>query len=132
MDLRDNTLRKDERLSGKKSIATLLADGRWGSYACLRYCWLAREVPEGEEVPASRVLVAVPKRLFKRAVKRNLLKRRIREAWRRQKIAGIDILLQYNSPEPAAYREIWNAVAGIVRKIGGTSDTGGGEQQSVQ
>ena len=36
-----NTLGKVSRLSGKKSIATLLADGKWGSYGHFRYCWLA-------------------------------------------------------------------------------------------
>ena len=35
-----NTLSKAERLSGKKSIATLLADGRWGALGHFRYCWL--------------------------------------------------------------------------------------------
>ena len=33
----------------------------------------------------NRIMVSVPKKLFKRAVKRNLLKRRIRESYRKQK-----------------------------------------------
>ena len=37
-----NTLGKDERLSGKKSVATLLAGGRWGSLGHFRYCWMVR------------------------------------------------------------------------------------------
>lgn len=117
MDLRGNTLRKDERLSGKKSIATLLADGRWGVHGCIKYCWMPR-TPDGDvaEMP-SRLLVSVPKRLFKRAVKRNLLKRRMREAWRIQKPAGIDILLQFNEPEVADYPSILEAVTGIIDKI---------------
>ena len=117
MDLRGNTLRKDERLSGKKSIATLLADGRWGVHGCIKYCWMPR-TPDGDvaEMP-SRLLVSVPKRPFKRAVKRNLLKRRMREAWRIQKPAGIDILLQFNEPEVADYPSILEAVTGIIEKI---------------
>ena len=137
MDLRGNTLRKDERLSGKKSIATLLADGRWGVYGCLKYCWMPRTCDAGvagtaapencgpasgkgagsvQELP-SRLLVSVPKRLFKRAVKRNLLKRRIREAWRIQKPSGIDILLQFNDSEVADYTAILEAVTGIIERI---------------
>lgn len=114
MDLRGNTLRKDERLSGKKSIATLLADGRWGVCGCIKYCWLPRTCDA--ELP-SRLLVSVPKRLFKRAIKRNLLKRRIREAWRIHKPAGIDILLQYNSAEVSGFQDILTAVSDIVERI---------------
>jgi ribonuclease P protein component len=42
-------------------------------------------VREEGDIPAT-VAIAVPKRLFKRAVDRNLLKRRIREAYRKHKM----------------------------------------------
>ena len=131
-----NTLSKAERLSGKKSIATLLADGKWGSYGHFRYCWMARpEGPcpssqknahQGRALPAGagiagefpgRILVSVPKRFFKRAVKRNLLKRRIREAYRVRKIAGVDVMFQYNSAELAPFTAISADVAAILSRI---------------
>lgn len=107
-----NTLSKAERLSGKKSIATLLADGRWGSFGHFRYCYLPFASQE-----SCRIMIAVPKRLFKRAVKRNLLKRRIREAYRVRKIAGVDILFQYNSPELADFATISAEVEAILARI---------------
>jgi len=107
-----NTLSKAERLSGKKSIATLLADGRWGSFGHFRYCYLPFASQEG-----CRIMIAVPKRYFKRAVKRNLLKRRIREAYRVRKIAGVDILFQYNSPELADFATISAEVEAILARI---------------
>lgn len=70
----------------------------------------------------ARLLVSVPKKTFKRAVKRNLYKRRIRESWRRQKHllaegTGIDIMIKYTSKELLAYEEIYTAVGQIIEKI---------------
>ena len=71
---------------------------------------------------ACRILVSVPKKLFKRAVKRNLLKRRIRESWRRLKHSiqgeqGMDILLIYSTKEIMTYQEIYSYVENIISKL---------------
>ena len=56
---------------------------------------------------ASRMMVSVPKKCFKRAVKRNLLKRRIREAYRRNKPSlPMDILFVYLPKEILSYEQI--------------------------
>lgn len=67
-------------------------------------------------------MVSVPKKMFKRAVKRNLLKRRIRESWRKQKhslyaAGGTDILFIYPSKEILSYEEIYASVGNIIEKI---------------
>lgn len=109
-----NTLPKKERLCGKTSIGMLLAKGRHGNVPGLRFCCL---VGNGQE--DDRVMVSVPKKLFKRAVKRNLLKRRLRESYRRQKHSlapGIDLLMTYSTKEILSYEEIYAAVGQVIEK----------------
>lgn len=67
---------KEQRLRQRETIANLSAKGSPLFKFPLKAYWM----PGGAEV--SRYAVAVPKKSFKRAVKRNLLKRRIREAIR--------------------------------------------------
>ena len=110
-----NTLPKKERLCGKKSIENLLARGRHGSAGAIRSIF-----SEGNGEEFNRILVSVPKKLFKRAVKRNLLKRRIRESWRKQKNSldpGKDILFIYSTKEMLTYQEIYSLVGTVISKI---------------
>ena len=110
-----HTFPKAERISGVKDVAALLSGGKWMRSELLKACYMRN----GLEY--SRIVVSVPKRLFKRAVKRNLLKRRIREAYRLQKEllaeGGFDILLQYNSPEVAEFQAVKQDVAGVLQRI---------------
>lgn len=111
-----NTLSRDERLRGKTNISTLMSKGKWNSCSCFKYCVLC---PNGKDF--SRIMISVPKRLFKRAVKRNLLKRRIREAYRtRKSILGdlhADILFQYNTSEILSGSQINGMIQEILNKI---------------
>ena len=112
-----NTLPKKERLCGKTVISKLLAKGKHGSVPGLRYLCLY-----GNEAEVTRMMVSVPKKSFKRAVKRNLLKRRIRESWRKQKqmlsVEGnLDILFMYAVKEVLSYEEIYAAVGQIIENI---------------
>ena len=111
-----HTLPKKERLCGKTGISKLLADGKHGNIPGFRFCYLTEN-----QLDYNRIMVSVPKKIFKRAVKRNLLKRRIRESWRLQKEAlnatGVDILFTYSTKEILDFKEVQAAVAKIIEKI---------------
>ncbi|MDR1623950.1 MAG: ribonuclease P protein component [Tannerellaceae bacterium] len=76
------TFSKEERLSWKRHIDLLFEKGQSFVAFPLRVIYLLLD--EKKEVPVS-ILVSVSKRKFKRAVKRNQIKRRVREAYRMQK-----------------------------------------------
>jgi ribonuclease P protein component len=111
-----HTLPKKERLCGKTGISRLLNNGKHGNIPGFRYCYLI-----GNELDFNRIMVSVPKKIFKRAVKRNLLKRRIRESWRLQKMSlntkGVDILFNYSTKEILDQNTIQDAVSKIIEKV---------------
>ncbi len=74
-----NTFHKQERLSGKKAIDLLFAKGKGSSIAPLK---LIIKTSLSTQIYPARIMFVVPKKKFKRAHDRNLLKRRMREAYR--------------------------------------------------
>lgn len=111
----DARLPKSERLSGKTSVARLFERGKGHVSGCIRCKYLIR----GDEDP-SRIVVSVPKRSFKRAVKRNLLKRRIRESYRLQKVLlgpGVDILFIYQSKEVLPFEVIFADMTALLEAV---------------
>ena len=111
-----HTFHKKERICGKTGIAKLLACGKFGNIPGFRYCYMTEN-----GLGINRIMVSVPKKLFKRAVKRNLLKRRIRESWRLQKqsmnTSGVDILFTYATKDIMEFQEIQTSVAKIIDKV---------------
>lgn len=116
------TLPKSERLCGGVAIKRLLAGGRFGYEGPLKFCWLPRTDQTEDAAPGNRLMVSVSKKLYKRAVKRNRLKRLLREAYRLQKgtdlmPCGVDLLLVYNSKEMASFEQVSAAVKTVLQRI---------------
>ena len=82
MQFPDPTFRKEERLCSRKAIGELFNSGGSFYSTPFQVIWLPAPV---EFLPPAQVAVSVAKRLFRKAVKRNLIKRRIREAYRKNK-----------------------------------------------
>jgi ribonuclease P protein component len=88
----DSRFRKEERLKSNLAIQALLKKGRSLSSFPLKIFWIITEDPS-QEFPV-RVAVSVPRKKFRSAVDRNLLKRRIRESYRQNKHSLYDFLMQ--------------------------------------
>jgi len=88
------TFRKIERLSGKKSFNELFQNGKSFRISDLQVFWII--VSEKDDSPV-KVSISVSKKRFKKAVDRNLIKRRIKEAYRINK----DILYTYIKNNPS-------------------------------
>ena len=78
-----NTLSKAERLCSKLQIDRLFAGGS-KSFSIYPLRVVFGPMAKQEEAPAA-ILVSVSKKRFKRAVKRNRIKRQVREAYRKNK-----------------------------------------------
>lgn len=78
-----------ERLSGRKRIEHLYANGKSIHLPAIRVMWIFHS----EEAPFSaQVMFSAPKKKFKKAVTRNRLKRLMREAYRKNKHLLYDFL----------------------------------------
>ena len=106
MEERRYTFSKEERLCSKKLIERLFAGGNRSFPAFpLRVVYMPLSVDEN---PADvSILISVPKKRFKHAVKRNLVKRQVREAYRLNKHILIDSLKAQESPQKMVLAFIW-------------------------
>jgi ribonuclease P protein component len=94
------TLSKEERLSWKRHIDVLFEKGESFISFPLRVVYL----PAIEQMPSTvSMLVSIPKKRFKRAVKRNLLKRQVREAFRLDKYKLVEPLEAENKQMMVAF-----------------------------
>lgn len=94
METKTNGFAKNERLCKKSVIEKLYAEGRSVAAFPLRAVYLPVEPEEG--TPAATVLISVSKKRFRHAVDRNLVKRRLREAYRLNKYQFIETLQHKN------------------------------------
>lgn len=97
----------------------MFESGESGFIFPFRYVWFA----EADEIPSAEVLFSVPKKFHKRANKRNLLRRRTKEAYRLQKLllhngrpVNLDLALIYSSKEELSYKTISNASGGFWKR----------------
>ena len=118
------TFNKEERLHHKQRFDQLLASGESFVVYPLRVIFRISERPV-DMFPA-RLAVSVPKKRFKRAVKRNRIKRLIREAYRLHKpqlYTGIpvdktvDMLFIYLHENVAKYPKFEKAIGDVIKKI---------------
>ena len=81
------TLKKTERISYQREIDRLFIQGSAFLSYPLRVVYLVQKPFSGATIS---VLISVSKKKFKRAVKRNRMKRLIREAYRQKKAALVN------------------------------------------
>ena len=121
------TLPRSERLRSLKAIRRLFGEGHSGFVYPFRYVWIAdRRVGEAEG-RGIEAMFSVPKKFHKRANKRNLLKRRTREAYRLNREAlsqavaerdvTLDIAFVYSTKECHSHKTITNALQRILEQV---------------
>ena len=130
--MQSNCLPRAERIRSLKAIRRLFAEGRGGFVYPIRYMALCSKCAEQEPNVQSKsrgveVLFSVPKKFHKRANKRNLLKRRMREAYRLsrkgvvEKLCAasqeLDLALIYSTNELHDYKTIENAIRKILEQV---------------
>lgn len=123
----DRSFGKAHRLCGKKRIDRLFAEGQSFFAYPFRCVWTVMD-PEWEKVSAPvQILISVGKKNHKRAVVRNKLKRRIREAYRLNRPCWEDVsssqgrivtvALLYTSKEILEYSVIEHGVVKVLSEI---------------
>jgi ribonuclease P protein component len=121
------TFGKHERLHSNRGIEKLFASGRRFNIHPMRVLWRVRKEEEGRSESA-KILISVPKKSYSRSVDRNLIKRRIREAYRKNKFlltietgkdnsGSVELAFIYNGREIPEYHELEIKVISALQTI---------------
>ena len=107
---------KDERITNKKVIQKLFESGKKVSLSP----FIVKYIFEKKEIK-NKILISVSKSKIKSSVKRNLLKRRIRESFRLNKSIiknlGCSLAFVYSSTKILNYNEINKSLIKLLKKI---------------
>lgn len=118
---------KSHKLCGETTVDRLFREGVGFSRFPLRVVYIVNDEPRNGEAPL-RMMVSVGKKRFKRAVKRNRVKRLVREAWRLRMadveaamkaadIKGLHVAFVFLSNELPSFADVDAAMAKAVDKL---------------
>lgn len=112
---------KKERLKSKKMIEQVFQDGKTLKQYPLKLFYLRAELTEDSKCQAA---MAVPKKRIRQAVKRNRIKRLMREAYRQNKepifnkmVGNYALLFLYLGKEGPEYREVESAMKTLLLRF---------------
>ncbi len=119
------TFKKKEHLCSKKRISALYSKGNQFFYYPFKVIWLNIESYTGES--PVQLLITVSKKNISSAVSRNLIKRRIREAYRLNKNYFYDyltktskqniLILHYTEKKIISYKEMKTKIILILQRL---------------
>ncbi|NQU86434.1 MAG: ribonuclease P protein component [Mariniphaga sp.] len=122
MDRLSNTFTKKERLTGQKLIANLFENGETSLVYPLKVIYLETEFSDKYQAKAA---FSISKKNFRKAVDRNLLKRRMREAYRLNKAnfyanlknKNLAVMFIYVAKDILPYSSIEKSLKTILNKL---------------
>lgn len=119
-----NRFGKSERLCSRTIISELFENGRTEYFPLFKVVWDKKTLPSSAPV---QVAISVTKKGFRKAVDRNLVKRRIREAYRlnktilherlRQEGVSIAVMIIFRGESIPEYNEVEQGLKEVIERL---------------